>query len=206
MWLKTSCQHEEFRLSNNEFTIALCLRYGLKIPIIHETEKCPICKKKITKGPNRGTFCGVDSFGHHFISGCRKDVKNNGFGQMSQPHAIHDQMRRSLYKITQHAMVKSVQEPKLLLYQPDAEKQVRLDLKSVIPVNMVDVKFGVDVSMVGPFSGSRIGKPFVKHNVAADAAIPKGLEEKKPPTVQLRKLKSTMNYVESVKLPSFHSL
>ena len=75
MWLRTSCQHEEFRLSNNEFTIALCLRYGLKIPIIRETEKCPICKMKVTNGPNQGTFCGVDGFGHHFISGCRTDVK-----------------------------------------------------------------------------------------------------------------------------------
>ena len=43
---------------------------------------------------------------------------------------------------------------------------------------MIDVSNGVDISMVGPFSGSRIGKPFVNHNVAANAAIPKGLEDR----------------------------
>ena len=76
-------------------------------------------------------------------------------------------------------MVKSVQEPQYLLHQPDVDKQKRLDLLCVIPENMIDVSNGLDMSMVGPFSGSRIGKPFVNHNVAANAAIPKDLEDRK---------------------------
>ena len=35
-WLRVFASSAEFRLSNNEFCVALCMRYGLRIPFITE--------------------------------------------------------------------------------------------------------------------------------------------------------------------------
>ncbi len=165
MWLRTFCRYEQFRLSNNEFCVGLCLRYCIKIPLIQELDFCPICKFKLAGSP-----CGIDGYGHHFLSGCNTDVKHkDGCGQLAQPHAIHDQLRRVLYQIAKHAMAtKVVQEPRFLLHRPIAKNQVRPDLQVNFPVKMVSKTHALDITLCCPFSGSRSGQLFVNHKVAAN--------------------------------------
>lgn len=154
MWLKTFGRDERFRLSNTEFTVGLCLRYCLEIPMIQHSDHCTICK---------GTNKGIDKFGHHFLSGCLSDVKyNNNCAQGAQPHAIHDQIRRVLYHITRHASVnKSIQEPRYLLHDSKKNKkehQLIPDLHVNFPIDTHNKTFAVDLSITCPFDGSASGK------------------------------------------------
>ncbi len=162
MWLRTFCKYEQFRLSNNEFCIGLCLRYGLAIPLLPtESPTCNICKAKTKQGDP----CCVDRYGHHFLSGCMNDVKDvQGKGQGAQPHAIHDIMRTVLFDITKHAMVpRSIQEPTFLLHQPNVTKQIRPDLEVAFPIQMVRKTFAADIQICCPFAGSSAGKPIVAY-------------------------------------------
>ena len=118
-WLRVSSKFSENRLSNNELCVALCLRYGLKIPMIREFDHCPCCKRRLRKlnGETVGKPCKVDGFGHHFASACMKDVKgDNGHMQGVQPHAIHDGLRSTLHRIAKHAMARSIEEDQHVFY------------------------------------------------------------------------------------------
>jgi hypothetical protein len=159
-WLRTPSRHKQFCLSNDEFCVALCLRYHLVIRMIRGTERqCACCKTK---------NCKPDPYGHHFASACLKDLEGeNGSHQSAQPHAVHDVIRRTLYQLSTQAMVISaVQEPANLLRVATAEHQVRPDLGLVIPSrNMQHVTYAVDVGLVCPFKGSKMGNIEVDHNV-----------------------------------------
>ena len=100
----------------------------------------------------------MDPFGHHYISGCTKDIRSgNGFGQGAQNHAIHDQLRYVLYRATKHANTRSIQEPVQLLYVPKAKHQLRPDLHvTFTPDNTTDIRdYAVDLTVVCPFYGSK---------------------------------------------------
>jgi hypothetical protein len=148
MWLNCWCTREEFMMDNKEFGTALCLRYQMKIPYLDpELKSCPCCGK--------GTK--LDLFGHHYISGCKRDIRSgNGFGQGAQIHAVHDQLRYVLYRATKHANTRSVQEPVQLLYVPDADSQVRPDMHvKFAPINTTVIKdYAIDLTVVCPFVGS----------------------------------------------------
>jgi len=173
MWLRSSVRYEQFRLSNNEFCIGLCLRYGLKIPIIQECPNCPFCKDK--EGPH-----GIDGYGHHFISSCMSDVRHQkNCGQLAQPHAIHDNIRNVLYQICKHAMARTIQEPRFLLYQPNARTQVQPDVETSFFVNMVQKTHALDLAICAPFEGSQSGNLVVNYRMKqGENALPVGFENK----------------------------
>jgi len=180
MWLRTQCRYEQFRLTKNQFCVALCLRYHLKIPLIPETtHQCACCKGKFKiAGSDQMGPCTADQYGHHFTSSCAKDLKgDDGSAQFAQPHAIHDVLRRTLHQLSTQAMVISaVQEPKEMLFVEGAEKQVRPDLSMTIPArNMRLVTYAVDIGVVCPFKGSKSGNIRVDH----DATNPANTHDKR---------------------------
>lgn len=148
MWLRTNCSHSDFVLTNKEFCTALCLRYFEEIPYLaSNVVRCPYCKN------NQNI---VDPYGHHYISACNCDVNQDGHAQRTQPHAIHDQMRYTLYRIAKHAMTFAVEEPKRLFNintddKPDLLLQFAQD-------NVMNKKFAVDITITCPFFGSRKGE------------------------------------------------
>ncbi len=151
MWLDCWCTQEEFTMDNKEFGTALCLRYQMQIPYIDSELKSCACCGKGTK---------LDPFGHHYISGCKRDIRSgNGFNQGAQIHAIHDQLRYVLYRATKHANTRSIQEPVQLLYVPNAVSQVRPDLHvKFAPINTTEPRdYAIDLTIVCPFHGSESG-------------------------------------------------
>ena len=197
-WLRASGRYTEFRLSNNEFCVALCLRYGKHIPkIVAFDTKCPCCKKPLrrlngTNGPTQ--YCKVDPYGHHYISGCNKDIRSDGgHGQGAQPHAIHDAIRTTLHRIAKHALARSVEEPKHLLHIPGAATQLRPDLAvTFVTSDQVEVTYAVDVTITCPFDDSQIGVPKVAFN--GHGELPKDLHDRRANvrrTQKLQKYKQT---------------
>jgi hypothetical protein len=168
MWLRTRCQFDKFHMSNNEFCVALCLRYHLKIPLIRNTERqCPCCKGK-KKGPNRGEIkYKPDAYGHHFASACMNDIQGeDGSKQSAQPHAVHDSVRNQLYQLLVQALAMDViQEPESMLRIEGANKQLRPDIgATLLSKDMQHVRYAIDVGLTSPFIGSREGKIEVDHH------------------------------------------
>ncbi len=156
MWLRAQCKNEYYRLSNEEFCISLCLRYHLKIPLIHDMAHCPCC----SNAQDQQRQCKPDLYGHHFISACLKDITTaQGYGQAAQPHAIHDAIKLELKLIASHAQSPCILEPQDLLHNPDAATQIRPDMvMDIAASNMTHKKYAIDVSIVCPFDGSKSGK------------------------------------------------
>lgn len=174
MWLRSAGRYEQFRLSNNEFCIGLCLRYGLKIPIIQECARCPFCKN------NKAGAHGVDGYGHHFISSCMTDIKHQKYcGQLAQPHAIHDIIVEVLGRICKHAMARTILEPRFLLHQPTARNQLRPDVEASFFVNMIRRIHALDLAICCPFGGSQSGKLTVDYRMKqGETALPAGFENR----------------------------
>ena len=133
----------------------------MKIPRITEFDSCPCCKhklKRIVEGRTFATPCRVDAYGHHFATGCMRDIRSDsGLPQGVQPHAIHDAIRTTLHRIAKHAMARSIQEPTGLLYVPGAANQVSPDLAvNFFTSDFVDMTYAIDVSVTCPFDGSKI--------------------------------------------------
>jgi hypothetical protein len=189
-WLSTLCSRPEFEMKNDAFRVALCLRYHKKIPFIDAAigqgegqvlGNCPCC---------RNDHC-VDQYGHHFISGCLNDIKSaNGFGQKMQIHAIHDQLRYVLYRITKHANARSVQEPMNLLHNPTSQAEVRPDLLvTLAPTTKYSEirSLAVDLAVVCPFQGSKTGILSVGTNVAPNLVTEKHINAR---ATNMRKTKT----------------
>ncbi len=178
-WLRCQNRRYELRLSNNEFCVALCLRYGLRIPFIREFDKCPCCQKKLKRIKNGQIYCKVDAYGHHLSMGCRNDIRSTkGHSQGAQPHAIHDAIRSTLHRIAKHAMATSYQEPKGLLFVPGAAHQLRPDLEIRFSKSSQseEITYAVDTSLVCPFKGSFTGVPEVEFN--GEGPLPVDIDKK----------------------------
>ncbi len=157
MWLRTHCGRAEFCLSNREFSTALCLRYFQEIPYIGRGGQCPFCKE----GKH------VDSYGHHFISGCKSDLKHKGVGQKTQPHAIHDHVNYTLYRITKNALVYSVREPYHLFNA--SNKRPDIYVKFGDNANIIK-PYAIDLTIVSPYVGTESGQLAVPGKPIASAA------------------------------------
>ncbi len=183
-WLKAHGTYMELKLTNNELLVSFCLRYGLKIPRITEFDNCPCCKHKLKRIVEARTFvtpCRVDAYGHHFATGCMRDVRSDsGLPQGVQPHAIHDAIRTTLHRIAKHAMARSIQEPTGLLYVPGAANQVRPDLAvNFFTSDFVDMTYAIDVSVTCPFDGSKTGVPKVNYIDNGNVPLPKDLHDRR---------------------------
>ena len=90
-------------------------------------------------------------------------------------------MRRALHSITKHAMTRSAQEPRWLLYQENVESQVRPDLEVSFPINMLNKVHAVDIGMCCPYNGSFSGSLSVEqgHTIANNGTIPVDLHLKR---------------------------
>ncbi len=190
-WLKAHGHYSEFQMTNNEFLVSFCLRYGLKIPTITEFDSCPCCKAKL----KNNIPCKVDAYGHHFASGCMKDIKSNsGLSQGVQPHAIHDAIRTTLHRIAKHAMAKSIQEPTWLLYVEGAQNQLRADLAvNLLSSDFVNIIYAIDVAVTCPFDGAKAGVPKVTYNDNG-GELPKDLHDRR---ANIRKADKISKYQET---------
>jgi hypothetical protein len=167
MWLTAQCKRREFLMTNTEFCVALCLRYHKKIPFIDVKDRdCPCCKKK---------GC-IDLHGHHFISGCLKDVPSK-FRQGKQIHSAHDQLRYALYRLAKHANTRCIQEPVNWLFAPETNNVLKPDLQVSLAPSTENIEvqhFAIDLSFVCPFQGSQSGNISIVANKITDhERIPK---------------------------------
>ena len=88
------------------------------VPPINRHDVCPFCAKD---------GCFIDLTGHHFVSGCMKDVMgSNGKPLKAQRHSNHDFLRTTLYNRCKHAMTRAYEEPAGMFL--DAVKKDRPDL------------------------------------------------------------------------------
>ncbi len=117
-------------------------------PLIPEREHCPLCGKH---------DCKIDKTGHHFISGCSREVEGvNGAAMRAQRHANHDHLRQTLYLCCKHAMTYAQEEPAHLF--PTADASLRPDLLVSFPIDLENKTFALDVTLVCPFTGAQKGQ------------------------------------------------
>ena len=147
-WLQVFPRYKDLEISNSDFSIGFCFRYLLDIPLIREDrEHCPFCRKQ---GFN------IDKKGHHFVSGCSRDVvAANGANLKAQRHATHDHVRHALFSCCKHAMTYAMEEPANMFI--DADNRTRPDLKVAFSKNMVTTTFALDLTIVSPFEGTGKG-------------------------------------------------
>ncbi len=85
----------------------------------------------------------------------------------------------TLHRIAKHAMARSIQEPKGLLFVPGATSQVRPDLGvNFLSSEFVDVTYAVDVTVTCPFNGSQKGVPKVEYTDNG-GKLPKDLHDRR---------------------------
>lgn len=146
-WLEVIPRFKNMEINNSAYTIGLCFRYLLPQPLIDERQRCPLCSKQSSR---------IDKTGHHFVSGCARDVEGiNGAVMKAQRHANHNHLRQALYLCCKHAMTHAQEEPGHLF--PGIEKALRPDLVVSFPVKLEMKTFALDVTLVCPFDGSQKG-------------------------------------------------
>ena len=147
-WLQVFPRYSDFSIGNEEYSIGLCFRYMIGVPPINRHDVCPFCAKD---------GCFIDLTGHHFVSGCMKDVMgSNGKPLKAQRHSNHDFLRTTLYNCCKHAMTRAYEEPAGMFL--DAVKKDRPDLSVEFPnAEGRLLRFAVDLTIVCPFEGSGKG-------------------------------------------------
>ncbi len=146
-WLQVFPRYKDLAISSEDYSIGLCFRYMLDIPVIRDRELCPYCRK-------RDVY--IDRKGHHFATGCARDVEgSNGATIKAQRHANHDFLRHSLYNICRHSMSYSVEEPRHLFI--DADNRTRPDLLVAFNKNLVTTNYALDLTIICPFDGAGKG-------------------------------------------------
>lgn len=158
-WLQAFPRYKNMEISNTDYTAALCFRYMLNQPLIHERDHCPLCSKQTNR---------IDRTGHHFVSGCMREVEGiNGTAMKAQRHANHNYIRQALYLCCKHAIAFAQEEPANLF--PQIQEELRPDLVTAFKVKDETVTFALDVTLVCPFTGVQSGRLTLPINDNVDA-------------------------------------